>query len=233
MIIGILPCAGKGTRSGATGPKELLQVGTHQLIEYSLDVLRKRNVRDLTLVVAPGKESVAKYVALAGPDFALSTVYQREPLGTGHAIGLVSKLYDRDQRFLYLMPDTVHQGMPVQMPKTDDVTVFLWQTNRPEEMGNFAWDATGFVNGHVEKRKPDWDPPYWAWGAAILTKSFLEYAARWSLESPAGKEFTIDDVFDRWLASGRQIAVAFCSGWYQDCGSAEGIKRAEELLRRK
>lgn len=203
------------------------------MIEYSLDVLRKRNVRDLTLVVAPGKESVAKYVALRGPDFALSTVYQREPLGTGHAIGLVNKFNSRDDQFLYLMPDTVHQGMPVQMPKTNDVTVFLWQTDRPEEMGNFAWDSRGLVNRHVEKQTPDWDPPYWAWGAALLNVSFLEYAAKWSLESPAGKEFTIDDVFDRWLMSDRRIAVVLCSGWYQDCGTAEGIRRAEALLRTK
>lgn len=199
------------------------------MIEYSLDALAERGICDVVLVVAPGKEGVAKYVALSRPDLNLMTVYQRRPLGTGHAVGLLKPFFGNYYgRFLYLMPDSVHAGLPIMLPEERYQTVFLWPTDRPERLGVFSWDVRGFVDRHVEKRRPSWPPPYWAWGAAILHNSFVEFCAK-AVPEPA-KEFTIDDAFDLWLKGSNWIKAVPCDGYYVDCGSAEGIAEAERRL---
>lgn len=232
-MIAFLPCAGTGKRlilnpdnPYVPGPKELQPVAGRPMIEYSLDAIAKRGVRDVVLAIAPGKESVAKYVALSRPSLHLATVYQREPFGTGHAVGLLKPFLSSYDKVLYLMPDSVYVGMPIRIPEEDYVSVFLWPTDKPEQMGTFRW-RDGFVFAHVEKKRPEWPGPYWAWGAAVLNKEFIDDCEKF--KPVPDKEFTIDDVFDLWLKK-RTIKAVPCDGYYVDCGTPDGIREAEYRL---
>lgn len=232
-MIGFLPAAGIGSRLRSSfdfeGSKELVEVGGRHLIDYSLDILEKRGITDVVIAIAPGKESVSKYVALSRPQMNVMTVYQREPTGTGRAVGLLKPfMKDYNSQALYLMPDSVFAGLPFRLVASY-ATVYLWVTDCPEKMGVFRWNSEGFAYAHAEKKMPAWPGPWWAWGAAVLNKSFVDFCADYS-PTAAGTEWTVDDAFDLFMVRGGSIAAFPCDGYYQDCGTWEGIAAAEAKL---
>lgn len=258
-MITILPCAGIGSRLGVP-IKELYEVINQPMINYAVRTALAYESRDIVLIIAPGKESVAKHVTETWSRYGVrvATVYQNQPLGTGHALSLLSDLIVRE-RVLYLMPDVIIK--PHLKPVLDGTFnhldtlawVFLWRTQVPEEKGCFHLDrfGGGTVTAHVEKQVPPWFaeptsvqtrwPEYLAWNAAILAPGFLTLCAKswnrgtwrkWAIRNRGNdNEFAIDDAFDLCLEEKFRMTGIRADGWAQDCGTAEGIAIAEEHLR--
>lgn len=247
-MIALMPCAGMGIGLTGSRYKETYLVGGRPLIGYALDTAIYAGCRDLVLVMASGKEEVS-WVASAWNFERMMTVYQKAPHGTGHAVSLLADLAKPGQTFLYLMPDTVHTGMPEALRgrhypsdmRTPPVAeVFLWDTDQPERMGVFLHDG-GLVIDHCEKKSPPWAGPYKAWGAAILSYEFVVWAAdawksgewkRYAMRNRGNaNEFTIDDAYDYVLNRGMKIAAHEVDGWYVDCGTMDRVDLAERLIR--
>src|SRR3954469_2930273 len=79
-IAAIVLAAGKGTRMKSALPKVLHRIAGRSMVGHVLDNLAALKVGKVTVVIAPGMESVAKEVA------PHTTVLQQEQLGTGHAV---------------------------------------------------------------------------------------------------------------------------------------------------
>ena len=131
---GVVPAGGLGTRFlpiSRIVPKELLPIVDTAVIELVVGELAAAGIRDVVLVVAPGKETVAAYfqpnermarrlaTEFRADELALlrrpetlarvRAVTQPEPLGNGHAV-LMARSLVGDEPFALLWGDDVMPG---------------------------------------------------------------------------------------------------------------------------
>jgi len=124
----VIPCAGYGTRwlpLTKVVPKELLPLGSRPAIHYLVEEALEAGVREVIFVCHPSETRVAdyfrpdkeleKFLTRKGkkellyqlqkgcPRVRIQVVYQKQPLGLGHAIGCARRVTRGP--FLVLLPD--------------------------------------------------------------------------------------------------------------------------------
>jgi len=128
----VIPVAGLGTRvlpASKVIPKEMLTVVDKPVIQYVIEEAIEAGFREIILVTRPGKESIethfeshaeleaaleqkGKASLLASvrdmlpDDVSLSTVYQHQPLGLGHAVLCAAELIGNED-FAVALPDVL------------------------------------------------------------------------------------------------------------------------------
>ena len=132
----VFPAAGLGTRilpATAVLPKELLPIVDKPIIQYGIEEALASGLSEIILVSSPGKQMLEDHFdrhpeleeilerrgksALldrlrdVSKRMELSTVFQEEPLGLGHAV-LVSRDLVDDEPFAVVLPDDVIDADP-------------------------------------------------------------------------------------------------------------------------
>jgi UTP--glucose-1-phosphate uridylyltransferase len=127
----VIPAAGLGTRFlpvTKSVPKELLPILEKPMLQYAVEEAAEAGIRQIILVMAPGKESVTayfqpdatleQYLANSGnPELLekvretaalaqVSTVIQEKPLGLGHAIWTAREAVGNEP-FVVILPDDI------------------------------------------------------------------------------------------------------------------------------
>jgi UTP--glucose-1-phosphate uridylyltransferase len=128
----VIPVAGLGTRvlpASKVIPKEMLPVVDKPVIQYVIEEAVDAGFKEIILVTRPGKESIeahfqphaeletvldqkGKTALLASvrdmlpADVRISTVFQHEPLGLGHAVLCAAELVGDDD-FAVCLPDVL------------------------------------------------------------------------------------------------------------------------------
>jgi UTP--glucose-1-phosphate uridylyltransferase len=132
----VIPAAGLGTRFlpvTKSVPKELLPILDRPMLQYVIEEAVEAGIRQIILVTAPGRESVAayfqpdatleQYLANSGDPELLekvretsslaqvSTVIQEKPLGLGHAIWTAREAVGNEP-FVVILPDDIIAHTP-------------------------------------------------------------------------------------------------------------------------
>jgi bifunctional UDP-N-acetylglucosamine pyrophosphorylase/glucosamine-1-phosphate N-acetyltransferase len=157
-IAALVLAAGLGTRMKSTRPKVLHEVAGKPMIGHLLDALSGFGAERTIIVVSPGMDSVADYVAPA------ATIIQDPPLGTGHAVMAAREaLADFDGDVLVLFGDTplltqaTMEAMIEVRSKPDDpaVVVLGFTPDDPAEYGRLITAEDGRLEAIVEFRDAD------------------------------------------------------------------------------
>lgn len=138
----VIPAAGLGTRflpATKVMAKELLPVVDKPAIQYIVEEAVEAGVEEVIFIISPGKEQVVDHfrpvpeleanLKSAGKDDLFKTltdinslakitvVYQKEPLGLGHAVGCARKVVGDEWFFVFLPDDLIDHEVPcaVQM----------------------------------------------------------------------------------------------------------------------
>ncbi|MCG8528720.1 MAG: hypothetical protein MI748_20245 [Opitutales bacterium] len=137
----ILPCAGKGSRLGIDGPKELFEIfPDRRLIDFSLDHIRAAHHAGLNLelrvVICEGKEAVIAYVRKKLPDLPVHTTYADDRFeewpGSIHPA-----CTDIAQKAIVLLPDTVIRVSETDQFKSINGRGLLESLN--EALDHYPW----------------------------------------------------------------------------------------------
>ncbi|MBI2058218.1 MAG: UTP--glucose-1-phosphate uridylyltransferase [Nitrospirae bacterium] len=132
----VIPAAGVGTRLlpvTKAVPKELLPIIDRPSIQYVIQEAVDSGIREIALVVSPGKEALIDYFRPSPhlekwlrnkgkPDLAreleqisrmvkITKIVQREPLGLGHAVLCAERFIGREP-FAVLLPDDIFDSTP-------------------------------------------------------------------------------------------------------------------------
>lgn len=131
----IFPVAGLGTRllpATKTIPKEMITIVDQPLIQYAVDEAREAGIETMIFVSAPEKSALNSYFEVAtaleatmtaagkslsplsrsnAGDGEIKIVYQKRPLGLGHAVWCARELVG-DEPFAVLLPDELMVGTP-------------------------------------------------------------------------------------------------------------------------
>ena len=264
----VFPAAGLGTRilpATAVLPKELLPILDKPIIQYGVEEALASGLNEVILVSSPGKtmledhfdrhpeleeilERRGKSALLSGlrevsQRMELSTVFQDEPLGLGHAV-LVSRDLVDDEPFAVVLSDDVIDADPPALRQMlavfDDVggPVLLVERVPRDAVHRYGIiDGTALgagvyrVNDLVEKPAPENAPSDLAIiGRYLLTPDI--YPALEDTRQDAGGEIQLTDGFRRLLLS-RPIYAVELDGVRQDAGNKLGYLRAILYFARK
>jgi len=257
----VIPVGGLGTRflpATRTVPKPLLPVLNVPVIEYAVREAAEAGVTDIAIVMSPGMESVADYfgnqsvlereLRLRGRDELLetqleiaslanvTTVYQHEPKGPGHAIYQAREFCD-GKPFVVIFPDDViihetsaieqlmqvyreHGGSVIAVTEAPDEIVHLKGIVGGAEVSEGVYS----IDGMVEKPALKDAPSNLAIVARyVLDNTVFDYLAE--ERSGAGGEIQITDAIASLIGNspihGRRI-----SGFHADTGNSGGMLEA-------
>ena len=257
----VFPAAGLGTRilpATTVLPKELLPIVDKPIIQYGVEEALGAGLRDVILVCSPGKTMVEEHLdrhpvleeALerrgkttlldglreAVQQIELSTVFQDEPLGLGHAV-LVSRELVDNEPFAVILSDDVIDAAPNALEQMLAVyqevggPVLLVERVPHQAVGRYGViagtpirDGVYRVEDLVEKPPPDAAPSDLAIiGRYLLTPDV--YTALAETGEGSGGEIQLTDGLRRLLEE-RPIHAVELSGVRQDAGNKLGYLQA-------
>jgi bifunctional UDP-N-acetylglucosamine pyrophosphorylase/glucosamine-1-phosphate N-acetyltransferase len=212
-IAAIVLAAGKGTRMKSALPKVLHRIAGRSMIGHVLDNLAALKARKVTVVIAPGMDSVAKEVA------PHPTVIQQEQLGTAHAAAAAREAVGRiDGTVLVLFGDSPFvtaetMGRLVARRESADrpaVVVLGMRPQDPTGYGRLVTDAEGHLTAIVEQR--DADETQRALGLCNSGVMALDGTVLWDLIDAIGnanakREYYLTDIVAVARQRGRAAAV--------------------------
>ena len=257
----VFPAAGLGTRilpATVVVPKELLPIVDKPIIQFGVEEAAASGLTQVILVNSPDKTMLEKHfdrhslledvlerrgkaALLDGwrelvESIELSTVYQADPLGLGHAV-LVSRELVDDEPFAVVLSDDIIDADPPALRKMLDLykevdgPVLLVERVPPDAVSRYgiiAADAIGDgvhrVTDLVEKPPRDEAPSDLAIiGRYVLTPDVFPILA--ATGQGSGGEIQLTDGLRRLLEQ-RPIHAVELNGTRQDAGNKLGYLKA-------
>jgi bifunctional UDP-N-acetylglucosamine pyrophosphorylase/glucosamine-1-phosphate N-acetyltransferase len=157
-LAAIVLAAGKGTRMKSPLAKVLHPVAGRPMIGHVLDALAALEPTREVVVLSPGQEKVAEFVA------PRPVAIQDPPLGTGHAVLAARRAlegFEGDILILYadtplIGPETLRRlTAALHQPAEAAVAVLAFRPADPAQYGRVVLDAEGGISAIVEFRDAD------------------------------------------------------------------------------
>jgi len=187
---GIILHGGHGTRLRPlthTGPKQLLKIANKPMSQYALEDLKNAGITEIAIIIGDVYPEKVKNYYGDGKSFGLDItyVYQDEPKGIAHAIGLCKEFVGNDKFVVYLGDNIFRSGLKKYINKftssADSTLILLAEVTNPSQFGvakienqkiiqiiekpkshvsNFAVIGVYFLTPSIfeiiEKLKPSW-----------------------------------------------------------------------------
>ena len=232
---GVILHGGHGTRLRPlthTGPKQLIPIANKPISQYVLEDLRNSGIRDIAIILGDiYPEKVKEYYG-DGSRFGVNItyIYQGEPKGIAHAVGLCESFVD-DEFVVYLGDNILRGGVSKyvrEFSKSDlDAMILLCKVPRPELFGVAKFDEKGRLVGLIEKpKKPP--SPYALTGIYFFRPAIFDVIRR--LKPSWRGELEITEAIHNLLVEGYKVEHRMVSGWWKDTGTPEDILEANRLI---
>jgi dTDP-glucose pyrophosphorylase len=222
--VGLLPCAGRGLRSGLPFPKELFPVDSVPVIRYSFNAMKDAKASRFFVILGKDKELIMRYMGNGESDgVKIAYLFQKEPNGLAKSILEAEPFIEKNDRLLMGMPDTVIRGqfsfgsLLDQLQKNEaSVSLALFKVGDPQNYGVVEVDARNEDIISIED-KPEEPKSSWIWGAVAFTADFFDEARRVGLRRG---EYQLTDAFSVAREAGLKVmAVRFSKATYMDVGT--------------
>jgi NDP-sugar pyrophosphorylase family protein len=238
MLVGIIPCAGYGTRLSPiteTMPKGLVRIGSKTLLEHNLTIMKDLDISRIVLVISAHTERIRSYVGQCFEGIAVDYVIQEPPRGLLDAIYQARKAVE--DRFLTLLADEVyvgchHKGLVEyweERPSLGGLVGYVMATDPEEIKKNYSILATGARIEHLEEKPRMPVNAMLGTGTWALDRAFFDYADFALTKNPPEKRNFVDAlqlmIDDDGLIEGYDLA-----GGYVNVNSPVDILRAKALL---
>lgn len=100
----LILAAGKGTRMHSDTPKVLHKILEEPILYYPLDAVSGTGIANVAVVVGSGGELVEQWLSVEFPE--VKAIWQREQLGTGHAVKLAQQWWENYENVVILPGDS-------------------------------------------------------------------------------------------------------------------------------
>lgn len=238
----VWPVAGLGTRwkpQSEFVPKELLPIHNYPVLSFSLNEAIEAGVENFIFISSKEKPGLNDYLRqwqTEHPEFHVEIIWQDEPKGLGHAVGLAEDFIrkNQDDYFAVISPDDIVLGAEYsclkqmvdafQKQPSNYMAVMPVEKSQTKSYGmiSYAKENPPFfeVNGMVEKPEPSEAPSEWAIiGRYILHQTIFDLLAT---QAPGkGGEIQLTDAMQTLLSSQSFRGYAF-DGKRFDTGQVPG-----------
>ena len=155
----VILAAGQGTRMGSERPKVLHAVAGRPMVAWVIDAVRRAGVARAIVVVGYQGERVERACAGEGVEIA----WQREQLGTGHAVRQTADLLDGFEGDVLVLngdvpglrPETIGRLVDHHRDTRAAATVLTARLEDPTGYGRIVRDTDGALLRIVEHRDAD------------------------------------------------------------------------------
>jgi len=231
----VIIAGGKGSRMGALGealPKALLPLAGRPLLDYSLSLLQKYSVTNVTICTGHLAQKIEEFVG-SGSRWGLNVRYSREssPLGTAGCIRAIDPLPSSD--FLVLYADVLVEMDLSLLIKTHraakaDATLVVHPNDHPfdSDLVELDYASDNIVGIH---KKPH---PSEIWRPNLVTAAlYMMNPALMDILAPGEKADCAHDLFPRALRAGRHLVAYRTAEYLKDAGTPARLIEAEEDIR--
>jgi bifunctional UDP-N-acetylglucosamine pyrophosphorylase/glucosamine-1-phosphate N-acetyltransferase len=233
----VILAAGKGTRMPSNRPKVMHEIGGRPMVLHVIDTIRDIWGERIYLVVGYMAEKVVEAVKQDdGPHRGVEFVYQREQLGTGHAVlQCEDAMADFDGTVIVLNGDvpclrarTIERFAQYHDAENAAGTVLTAMVDDATGYGRIVRDADGSLLRIVEEKDASDDEKRIQEinsGLFCFNKRALFEALRTTDRDNAQNEYYLTDVIDVLKRRGEGVR-AFC---VDDPREVSGVNTEEEL----
>jgi mannose-1-phosphate guanylyltransferase len=231
--------AGQGTRLRPLTdrvPKALVPVAGRPMIEYPLLLLKRYGIRDIVINLHHLGEQIESRLG-DGAQLGLQITYSREPelLDTGGGL-LKAKPFLQDDTFVLINTDVLidlplSELITFHRKKAAAVTLVLRPDPLVDQYGSLEIDADGRIRRFLNTRSAAAllgpSAKLMFTGVQILEPKIFDY-----MNSGNGiqKFSTTKDTYPRMLVESERLFGFRFEGFWQDLGTVERIREAEEKL---
>lgn len=227
---------GRGTKLRPlthTGPKQLIPVANKPISQYVLESLRDSKIRDIAIVLGDIHPERVKQYYGDGSRFGVNItyIYQGEPKGIAHAVGLCRGFVGDEAFVVHLGDDLLKGGIKKfvdEFKKSDyEAMVLLCKVKKPQRFGVAEFDVNGRLVRLVEKPK---EPPsdYALSGIYFFKPTIFKMIDK--LKPSWRGELEITEAIQLLLDDGNSVGHRFVEGWWKDTGSPEDILESNRLV---
>ncbi len=208
-----------------TVPKQLIPLAGKPLLYHCFDELPKE-VDSVVLATGYRAEEIAGYVEAHPTRFAVRTVPEATPLGTGG--GMKNAGEGMSDPFILMNSDVVSDIDPAELlavhrRRAAFGTMYLAEVEDTRPYGVAALGKDDRIERFVEKPEPDASPSHWInAGIGVWSSAALDAI-------PPGRPVS----FEREIVPGlleRGVYGFKGSGFWEDAGTAERLLRAQRFL---
>lgn len=157
----VILAGGEGKRMKSNKPKPMSEVLGKPMLQWVIDSVRAAGVSDICVVKGFRKECIEEYVATL--PYEVSTVYQAERLGTGHAVMMAKdflKEHKGDVVILcgdapFMDKDTIADAFAQHDKDNASATVISAVLSDSTGYGRVVRNADGSLKAIVEQKEAD------------------------------------------------------------------------------
>lgn len=157
----VILAGGEGKRMKSDKPKTLSEVMDKPMLQWVIDALRKSGVDNICVVKGYKKECIEEYLTTL--DYKISSVYQAERLGTGHAVMMAKDfLVENDGDVIILNGDapfmdseTIQKAYNQHVATNSSATVISARVENPTGYGRIVREENGSLKAIVEQKDAD------------------------------------------------------------------------------
>ena len=154
-IIALVLAAGKGTRMKSNVAKVLHQVFFRPMIHHVLDAVKHTGIEQCAVIVGHQRTAVEKALAA----YTVTTVLQKEQLGTGHAVLCAEGACAANDEVLILCgdtplirPETLREMIATHHREQATLTLMTTLVDEPFGYGRIIHDSQGRIQSIVEEK---------------------------------------------------------------------------------
>jgi UTP-glucose-1-phosphate uridylyltransferase len=250
----IIPVAGAGTRlQPATNvvPKFMLPLGNKPFIQYAFDEIEQANITEVVFIVSPSSEYVGSEAWFLDRYLSSSIIFNKEGveerrglnknwtytfktqlsrLGLGDAVKLGCSDFEKDERFLVILPDDIY--VPSIINKNPSIRLLalkmLSVSSRKvssEEASNYGVITIEGNKTRIEEKPKNPSSNWVVFGRYTLTKNAMQYTTY-----EDNVECSLSSVHNS-LLENNNLEFSFIEGdCYLDCGNLKSYKQAWSSL---
>ena len=232
---GIILHGGHGTRLRPlthTGPKQLLKIANKPMSQYALEDLRDAGITDIAIIIGDVYPEKVKEFYGDGTKFGvkITYVFQDQPKGIAHAIGLCKEFVGNEKFVVYLGDNILRKGLKDYVSNfsslDDSALILLAEVNNPSQFGIAKIENNKLIE-IIEKPK---SPPS---NLAVIGVYFLTpeiFPIIDNLKPSWRNELEITDTLQMMLENKQKIIYNTVKENWKDTGTPEDIIQANNII---
>lgn len=233
---GIILHGGYGTRLRPltyARPKQLLPIANKPMSEYGLNLLKKSGIKEIAIIIGGDNSHKVKEYYGNGEKFGvvITYIYQDEPKGISHAIGLCED-YVGKSKFVVFLGDNILMKDISEIVKSfehsnDSAKILLCEVSNPSQFGIADINKDGKIKKIIEKPK---NPPtnQAVIGVYFLTPKIFDVIKE--LKPSWRNELEITDALQMLLDRNENISYNIITNYWKDTGTAADIIDANNTI---
>lgn len=240
----VILAGGEGKRMKSQKPKTLSEVLGKPMLLWVISALRKAGIEDICIVKGFKKECIDDFIATL--DFPVSSVYQAQRLGTGHAVMMAKdflKSHHGNVVILngdapFMTSDTIQKSLIQHTQSKSAATVISAKVDDPTGYGRIVRDETGGLKAIVEQKDADDETlkinEVNSGGFWFDCQLLLTVLDRIKSDNNA-KEYYLPDAIKLLLSDGRAVGAytAECSDTVLGANDPSQLEDLNEIARKK